>query len=84
MSMDYNKVEYGPKKILKKNKILKFWVGTKNVRNPHILLTLAIFLVFVRSNFFPNFLKKLEVHIVSMDDDKVEYGPKNLKKKLKI
>ena len=39
------------------------------------------FLVFLRSNFFPGYLKELEVYIVSMDDDKVEYGPKQLKKK---
>ena len=46
------------------------------MRIPHILRTLAIFLVFLRSNFFPDFLKELEVHIVSMDDYKVEYDPK--------
>ena len=45
------------------------------MRNPNILRTLAIFLVFLRSNFFPDLLKELEVHIVFMDDNKVEYDP---------
>ena len=57
----------------KKFKNLKICEGTKNVRNPHILHTLNIFLVFLRSNFFPGFLKELEVHIVSMEDYKVKY-----------
>ena len=43
-------------KILKSLKILE---GTKNVRNPQILHTLAIFLVILRSNFFPSFLTEL-------------------------
>ena len=60
----------------KKLKNLKFLVGTKNVRNPHILRTLTVFLVFLRSNIFPAFLKELEIHIVFMDDDKMEYDPK--------
>ena len=60
----------------KKLKKLKIWVGTKNVKNLHILCTLAIFFVFLRSNSFPAFLKELEVHIMSMDDYKVEYDPK--------
>ena len=34
------------------------------------------FLVILKSNLFLGFLNELEVHIVSMDDDKVEYGPK--------
>ena len=64
------------KKKFKKLKNLKIWDGTKNVRNPNILRTLAIFLVFLRNNFFLGFLKELEVHILFMDDDKVEYDPK--------
>ena len=56
--------------------IFKNFEGTKNMRNPHIPRTHAIFLVFFRSNFFHAFLKELEDHIVSMDDDKVEYSPK--------
>ena len=60
----------------KKLKNYKILVGTKNVRNPNILRTLAIFLVFLRSNVFPIFLKELEVHMMSMDDYKGEYGQK--------
>ena len=36
----------------------------KNVRSPHILHTLAIFLVFLRNKFFLGFLKELEIHIL--------------------
>ena len=49
----------------KKLRNLKIWETTKNVRNPHNLHTLTIFLVFLRRNFFPDFLKKLEIHIMS-------------------
>ena len=34
------------------------------------------FLVLLISNFFPGFWKELKVHIVSMDDCKVEYSLK--------
>ena len=40
-------------------------------------MRLAIFLVFLKSNVFPGFIKELEVHIVSMDDNNVEYGTKS-------
>ena len=30
----------------------------------------------LRSNFFPDFLKEIEVHILFMNDDKVKYDPK--------
>ena len=52
-------------------KILKFFKiskGTKILGNPHILRTLAIFLVFYRSKFFAGFFKELEVHTVFIDD----------------
>ena len=57
--------------IFKKIRNLKIWVSTKNIRIPHILRTLAIFLVILRSNFFLDFLKELEVYIIYMDNDKV-------------
>ena len=71
------KINIWPKIILKKLKNMKIWVGTKNVRNPHILRTFVIFfLIFLKIKFFPFFLKELEVHIVFMNDDKIEYDPK--------
>ena len=66
MIIRWNIVQNNFKKLIN----LKFWEG------PHILRTLAIFLVFLRSNYFLGFLKELEVHIVSMDDDKVKYDSK--------
>ena len=60
----------------KKLKNFKFWEGMKNVRNLHILGTLAIFKYFKEVIFFLGFLKELEVHTVFIDDYKVEYSPK--------
>ena len=52
VSMDDDKVEYNQKIKIKILKNIKIREGTKNMRNPHILCTLAIFLVFLRSDFF--------------------------------
>ena len=57
-------------KILKN---LKNFEGTKNVRNLHILRPFSIFESFFF--IFYNFIKEPELHIVSIDDDNVEYSP---------
>ena len=76
MSMDDNKVDYGKNNFKKFKKIVNLSGYEECEESQHSLYPLLFFLVFLKSNFFPDFLKEFEVHIVSMDDDKIEYNQK--------